>query len=114
MDNANHRMSFRVPEGASIHDKSYYTTNKDHLFRALLDISIHVQAHTQAELAHAASTYPQFGALSSAFIAEHKSNMPLLSSYGPIQGPLGEFRYLMDPGALEAGKPSTSTLFENQ
>ncbi|KAJ5143944.1 Actin-binding cofilin/tropomyosin type [Penicillium bovifimosum] len=42
-----------VPEGASIHDKSYYTSNKDHLFYALLDISLHVQAHTQAELAHA-------------------------------------------------------------
>ena len=51
------RFGYRVPEGASIHDKSYYTSNKDHLYRALLDISLHVQAHTQADLAHAASMY---------------------------------------------------------
>ncbi|KAJ5474573.1 hypothetical protein N7475_004139 [Penicillium sp. IBT 31633x] len=51
-----------VPEGASIHDKSYYTSNKDHLFYALLDISLHVQAHTQADLAHAA-ILSQFKAL---------------------------------------------------
>jgi hypothetical protein len=50
----------RVPEGASIHDKSYYTSNKDHLFYALLDISLHVQAHTQAELAHSTSMYCGF------------------------------------------------------
>ena len=43
----------RVPEGTSIHDKAYYTTNKDHLYRALSDISLHVQAATQADLAHA-------------------------------------------------------------
>lgn len=45
----------RVPEGASVHDKTYYTSNKDHLFYALPDISLHVQAHTQVELAHATS-----------------------------------------------------------
>ncbi|KAJ5193972.1 Actin-binding cofilin/tropomyosin type [Penicillium cf. griseofulvum] len=43
-----------VPEGAGIHDKSYYTSNKDHLFYALQDISLHVLAHSQTELAHAA------------------------------------------------------------
>ncbi|KAJ5175375.1 Actin-binding cofilin/tropomyosin type [Penicillium canariense] len=43
-----------VPEGASIHDKAYYTTNKDHLYRALEDISLHVLAANQTELAHAA------------------------------------------------------------
>ncbi|CEJ55333.1 hypothetical protein PMG11_01597 [Penicillium brasilianum] len=43
-----------VPETASIHDKSYYTSNKDHLYRALEDISLHVQASKPAELAHAA------------------------------------------------------------
>ncbi|OGE49371.1 hypothetical protein PENARI_c022G00239 [Penicillium arizonense] len=42
-----------VPEKASIHDRTYYTTNKDHLYRAFEEISLHVQAHTQAELAHA-------------------------------------------------------------
>jgi hypothetical protein len=46
-----------VPEGASIHDKSYYTSNKDHLFYELQDISLHVLAHSQADLAHAASMY---------------------------------------------------------
>lgn len=49
----------RVPEKASIHDRTYYTTNKDHLYRAFEEISLHVQAHTQAELAHATSMYPQ-------------------------------------------------------
>ncbi|KAJ5731177.1 uncharacterized protein N7483_005685 [Penicillium malachiteum] len=55
-DKPRHKLAFItwVPEGASIHDKSYYTSNKDHLYRALLDISLHVQAHTQADLAHAA------------------------------------------------------------
>ncbi|KAJ5316886.1 hypothetical protein N7508_001394 [Penicillium antarcticum] len=43
----------RVPEQAGIHDKTYYTTNKDHLYRAFEGISLHVQAHTPAELAHA-------------------------------------------------------------
>ncbi|OQD83590.1 hypothetical protein PENANT_c016G11743 [Penicillium antarcticum] len=42
-----------VPEQAGIHDKTYYTTNKDHLYRAFEGISLHVQAHTPAELAHA-------------------------------------------------------------
>ncbi|CAI7580619.1 unnamed protein product [Penicillium bialowiezense] len=42
-----------VPEEAGIHDKSYYTTNKDHLYYSLDGISLHVQAHSQAELAHA-------------------------------------------------------------
>ncbi|KAJ5734329.1 hypothetical protein N7493_003115 [Penicillium malachiteum] len=51
-----------APEGASIHDKSYYISNKDHLYRALLDLSLHVQAHTQADLAHAA-ILSQFKAL---------------------------------------------------
>lgn len=46
---------FRVPEATSIHDKAYYTTNKDHLYRALSDISLHIQAATQADLAHAKS-----------------------------------------------------------
>jgi hypothetical protein len=49
----------RVPRTASIHDKSYYTSNKDHLYRALEDISVHVQASEPAELAHAASKYLQ-------------------------------------------------------
>ncbi|GLI73042.1 cofilin-2 [Penicillium ochrochloron] len=44
----------KVPETASIHDKSYYTSNKDHLYRSLDDISLHVQASKQEELAHAA------------------------------------------------------------
>ena len=59
------RFGCRVPEGASIHDKNYYTSNKDHLYQAFSDISLHVQAHTQAELAHAASMYtwtPSLGA----------------------------------------------------
>ncbi|KAJ6123854.1 hypothetical protein N7471_011171 [Penicillium samsonianum] len=43
-----------VPEAAGIHDKSYYTSNKDHLFYELQDISLHVLAHSQADLAHAA------------------------------------------------------------
>lgn len=47
----------RVPEAAGIHDKSYYTSNKDHLFYELQDISLHVLAHSQADLAHAASMY---------------------------------------------------------
>ncbi|CDM27862.1 hypothetical protein DTO013E5_9073 [Penicillium roqueforti] len=41
-----------VPEAASIHDKSYYTSNKDHLFYALQDISLHVLAHSRVDLDH--------------------------------------------------------------
>jgi hypothetical protein len=43
-----------VPEGANIHDKSYYTSNKDHFYRALEGISLHVHAHNVGELAHSA------------------------------------------------------------
>jgi hypothetical protein len=114
MEHANHPILFRVPERASIHDKSYYTTNKDHLFRALLDISIHVQAHTQAELAHASSTYLPVGESPLVLITAHKYLMRVFfPSHGSVQGPLRNFQCLMHPGALEAGKPSTSTLFEN-
>jgi cofilin len=47
----------RVPEGASIHDKSYYISNKDHLYYALEGISLHVQAHNVADLAHPIGIY---------------------------------------------------------
>lgn len=73
-----------------------------------------MQAHTQAELAHASSTYPRVGGLPLVFVVVHNSHVSLFSSHGPVQGPLREFQYLMDPGALEAGKPSTSSLFKNQ
>lgn len=46
-----------MPEAASIHDKSYYTSNKDHLFYALQDISLHVLAHSRVDLDHNASMY---------------------------------------------------------
>lgn len=39
-----------------MHDTSYYTTNKDHIYFSLEGISLHVQAHNQDELAHANST----------------------------------------------------------
>ncbi|KAJ5674058.1 hypothetical protein N7462_009497 [Penicillium macrosclerotiorum] len=42
-----------VPAAASMHERSYYTSNKDHLYCALLDISLHVQATSQVDLAHA-------------------------------------------------------------
>ncbi|KAJ5273512.1 hypothetical protein N7478_008637 [Penicillium angulare] len=51
-----------VPEGAGIHDKSYYTSNKDHLYRTFEDISLHVQAHDLEELSHA-KILSQFKAL---------------------------------------------------
>ncbi|KAJ5778263.1 hypothetical protein N7520_001509 [Penicillium odoratum] len=63
-DKPRHKLAFItwVPEGTGIHDRSYYTTNKDHLFRALSDISLHVQAATQEDLAHA-KILSQFKAL---------------------------------------------------
>ncbi|KAJ6017950.1 hypothetical protein N7451_001329 [Penicillium sp. IBT 35674x] len=63
-DKPRHKLVFItwVPEGTSIHDKAYYTTNKDHLYRALSDISLHIQAATQADLAHA-KILSQFKAL---------------------------------------------------
>ncbi|KAJ5929582.1 hypothetical protein N7454_006532 [Penicillium verhagenii] len=56
-DKPRHKLAFVtwVPEGTTIHDRAYYTTNKDHLYRALSDISLHVQAATPADLAHAKS-----------------------------------------------------------
>ncbi|KAJ5340867.1 Actin-binding cofilin/tropomyosin type [Penicillium brevicompactum] len=51
-----------VPEEAGNHDKSYYTSNKDHLYYSLDGISLHVQAHNQDELAHA-TILKQFKAL---------------------------------------------------
>ncbi|KAJ5892836.1 hypothetical protein N7504_009527 [Penicillium tannophilum] len=63
-DKPRHKLVFItwVPEATSIHDKAYYTTNKDHLYRALSDISLHIQAATQADLAHA-KILSQFKAL---------------------------------------------------
>ncbi|KAJ5888076.1 hypothetical protein N7495_008117 [Penicillium taxi] len=54
-DKQRHKLVFItwVPEAASTHEKTYTTTNKDHLYRSFEDISLHVQATTQAELAHA-------------------------------------------------------------
>lgn len=76
-----------MPETASIHDKSYYTSNKDHLYRSLDDISLHVQASKQEELAHAASKY-----LQQLHLAINPTNLTvlLLSSPWQIQGPLSQ------------------------
>lgn len=82
-----------MPEAASIHDKSYYTTNKDHLFRALLDISIHVQAHTQAELAHAASMYRGIEKRDWDYMGI-EANISLLSSLEAVQGTLSTQVYI--------------------
>jgi hypothetical protein len=78
---------YRVPETASIHDKSYYTSNKDHLYRALDDISLHVQASKPAELAHAASEYLQQLQLAT---NAPKLTIFLLPSPREIQGPLSQ------------------------
>lgn len=48
----------RVPEAANTHDKTYYVANKDHVYYSLEGISLHVQAHDLAELAHATSMIP--------------------------------------------------------
>jgi hypothetical protein len=76
-------ISCRVPEAASIHDKSYYTSNKDHLYRSFEDISLHVQASKQAELGHAASMY-----LQSCTQGDMKLITLLLLSSEQVQGPL--------------------------
>ncbi|KAJ5480897.1 hypothetical protein N7539_006791 [Penicillium diatomitis] len=54
-DEKRHKLVFItwVPEGANSHDKTYCLHNKDHLYRSLDDLSLHVQASKPEDLAHA-------------------------------------------------------------
>lgn len=97
-----------MPEAASIHDKSYYTSNKDHLYRSLDDISLHVQASKPAELAHAASKY-----LQQLHLAINTLNLTIagLSSPREVQSPLSQANpdiiiHIMDPHYPPLGSTS--------